>query len=75
MFAKTLGYLDCCYRLNNGCPVMLKRHFLTFPGFFFSLFSPCLLFRPSPKRGADPGEAVLGGEEERSGGAAGDVRA
>lgn len=55
---------------------MLKWCFLTFPGFFFlSFFFPSLLFRPSTKCGPDLGEAVLGGEAERSGGAAGDVRA
>lgn len=73
---QTLGCVVCCYRLNNGCPVMLKWHFLMFSGFFFSsFFSPSLLFRPSPKCGADLGEAVPGGEAERPGGAAGDVRA
>lgn len=40
---------------------------------FFSLFFPPLLFRPSTKCGPDLGEAVPGGEAERSGGAAGDV--
>lgn len=72
---QTLGYVDCCYQLINGHPVMMKWHFLMFSGGFFSLFFPFLLFRPSTKRGADLGEAVPGGEAQRSGGAAGDVRA
>lgn len=56
---------------------MLKWHFLMFSGvfFFISFFFPSLLFRPSTKCGPDFGEAVLGGEAERSGRAAGDVRA
>lgn len=70
---QTLEYVVCCYQLNNGCPVMLKWHFLTFYGGFFLSFFPPLLFRPSTKCGPDLGEAVPGGEAERSGGAAGDV--
>lgn len=46
-----------------------------FYGGFFLFFFPPLLFRPSTKCGPDLGEAVPGGEAERSGGAAGDVRA
>lgn len=35
---QTLGYVDCCYQLINGRPVMLKWHFLMFSGFFFFSF-------------------------------------